>query len=521
VYGRALLRETGRPQGMVESCWGGTSIESWSSAETLARCSGTTTIATSNTQHTSSALTAAATAPTTGTKQSASTAAAAAAAATATASMFPETPAEYGMHPPYQNHVGSGNYNGMISPLLSSPIKGVIWYQGEANAGRYNNYTCQMRAMIEGWRGAWLNPPALKNFTFVLHQLSACTYGGDVPALRWSQQGAVQSWSGLSNVAMSVGLDLYDEQSPCANVHIRNKSAVGERMALAGLALAYNKSVAYTGPVASTFAIKGDTLTVGFVGAIPPLTFKSIANQTMQPLVQGVEVLVGGVWQQAAATPMGIGAAITVKLPSSGGDGNDSDNGGGAVVEAVRYAWASIPTSQLLFDSAPGGLDLYGLPAAPFWANCSATGACTLLLPGSVPGEPNASPLGPYVPSPSPSPPGPAPAPPSPHPPVPPSPGPPQCPRHDDRFPASGTTACSYTNNTAFAATPYATVDVPLNAYAACCAACKSDPKCAAAQLYHGPETRSAVDWCQKFDGSKLQRRRKTSVCPSLNVVIV
>lgn len=131
---------------------------------------------------------------------------------------------------------------------------------GEANARRAANYACQMRAMIEGWRSAWRTAAAgqdegsqtaaaLANFTFIEHQLSACTYGGDVPALRWSQQGAVAPWTDLPSTAMTVGLDLYDATSPCANVHIRNKTAVGERMARAALAVTYRRNLTYTGPV--------------------------------------------------------------------------------------------------------------------------------------------------------------------------------------------------------------------------------------------------------------------------------
>lgn len=168
VYGRALLRETGRPQGMVESCWGGSAVETWSSAEMLERC------------------------PSSG----ASSSSVSVGGGGVSNGDFERTedPEDYALHPPYSNgnnalaQAGSANYLGMINPLLKSPVKGAIWYQGEANAGRYNLYDCQMRAMIEGWRREWMNPPSLKNFTFVLHQLSACTYSGDVPALRWAQQ---------------------------------------------------------------------------------------------------------------------------------------------------------------------------------------------------------------------------------------------------------------------------------------------------------------------------------------------
>lgn len=83
ITGRALLRETGRPQGLIESCWGGTSIETWSDSATLQRCpappdrSGPAAVA-------SGSLAAA--------------------------------PA------------GGSNYNGMIAPFLGFPIRGVIWY---------------------------------------------------------------------------------------------------------------------------------------------------------------------------------------------------------------------------------------------------------------------------------------------------------------------------------------------------------------------------------------------------------
>jgi hypothetical protein len=82
IYGRALLRETGRPQGLVESCWGGSSIESWSDATTLAKCPPA--------KH---------------------------------------PPRRHPLKHPYQ---GANHYYGMIYPFRKLPIRGVIWYQGES-----------------------------------------------------------------------------------------------------------------------------------------------------------------------------------------------------------------------------------------------------------------------------------------------------------------------------------------------------------------------------------------------------
>ena len=198
-------------------------------------------------------------------------------------------------------------------------LRPCVLFTGEANAGRAANYACQMRAMIEGWRSAWQQSASsteaagttsaeasssfdLGNFTFIEHQLSACTYGGDVPALRWSQQGAVAPWTDIPATAMTVGLDLYDATSPCANVHIRNKTAVGERMARAALAVTYNHNVSYTGPVATSFAVGGGGIKIGFSGATSPLKFLSIPSQTVDGHAQGFEVQLAsnGSWVQVS-----------------------------------------------------------------------------------------------------------------------------------------------------------------------------------------------------------------------------
>ena len=54
--------------------------------------------------------------------------------------------------------------------------------------------------------------------------------------------------------------------------------------------------------------------------------------------------------------------------------------------DAVRYAWVDVPASQLLYDAtrSPAAGGLTGLPAGPFWANCSAA-ACALITPGQLP----------------------------------------------------------------------------------------------------------------------------------------
>ena len=270
----------------------------------------------------------------------------------------------------------------------------------------------------------------------MLHQLSACTYTGDVPALRWSQQGAVAPWSSLPRVAMSVGLDLSDPASPCANVHIRNKTAVGERMARAGRALGYPNGeagdTAFTGPVASTFTLSSSSssaddndpgtllLAVGFSGATPPLRFRIIA-QTTRANLTGVEVNYGdarvardsggGSSGSSGSGSSGSGSSPWIPVPahvtayaSKGRSGTAAaaaaaapvpsivvDLGSveghtsGAVPRWVRYAWQSVPDTQLLYDSTVNGEYTHGLPAPPWWVNCTASAGCALIPPGELP----------------------------------------------------------------------------------------------------------------------------------------
>ena len=114
---------------------------------------------------------------------------------------------------------------GMVVPLLPIPVRGVVWYQGEANSAsaHANKYKCQLQALINDWRTKFATLPS-KNLTWVTVQLAPAgdSSGG---ALRLAQQAATS----LPGVGLAVTVDLYDKASPCGAVHIRNKSAVASR----------------------------------------------------------------------------------------------------------------------------------------------------------------------------------------------------------------------------------------------------------------------------------------------------
>ena len=49
----------------------------------------------------------------------------------------------------------SSLFNGMINPIIPYDMKGAIWYQGEANVGRAEQYEILFPSMIEDWREKW------------------------------------------------------------------------------------------------------------------------------------------------------------------------------------------------------------------------------------------------------------------------------------------------------------------------------------------------------------------------------
>ncbi|MCW3106874.1 MAG: sialate O-acetylesterase, partial [Segetibacter sp.] len=51
-------------------------------------------------------------------------------------------------------------YNAMVAPVTNYSIKGFLWYQGEANTGRAEEYARLQPAMIADWRSKWGQPNA-------------------------------------------------------------------------------------------------------------------------------------------------------------------------------------------------------------------------------------------------------------------------------------------------------------------------------------------------------------------------
>lgn len=142
-------------------------------------------------------------------------------------------------------------WNAMIHPLVPYAIKGVIWYQGESNAVRAQDYTHVFTNMIDSWRKEWNEG----DFPFYFVQI-APQYK-QPPYIREAQ---LNTWKTVKNTGMAVITDVGDS----IDIHPRNKQIPGERLAKWALAKDYGKDISYSGPLYQSLKTDGDKVLLTF-----------------------------------------------------------------------------------------------------------------------------------------------------------------------------------------------------------------------------------------------------------------
>ena len=163
-------------------------------------------------------------------------------------------------HTPEKNpNLASVLWNGMIHPLVPYPIRGVIWYQGEANAYRAEVYEKLLTGMIGAWRKAW----GQGDFPFLIVQLTDFNYNEDgATGVKWAQlrdaQSAVADHVPQTGLAVTLGL------GDAEDIHPQRKMEVGERLALWAKKIAYGKDVACQGPVFDSVKYSSGEAVVSF-----------------------------------------------------------------------------------------------------------------------------------------------------------------------------------------------------------------------------------------------------------------
>src|SRR5450759_4480298 len=147
-------------------------------------------------------------------------------------------------------------FNGMVNPVLPYQIKGAIWYQGEANVGRADQYAKIFPAMIQNWRTAW----GIKDFPFYFVQIAPYVYAGvdstESGFLREAQESALK----LAKTGMAVTLDI----ATVKNIHPPYKKEVGERLALLALNNDYGMKNPCVGPVYKSMSVSAGTVKLQF-----------------------------------------------------------------------------------------------------------------------------------------------------------------------------------------------------------------------------------------------------------------
>lgn len=225
-------------------------------------------------------------------------------------------------------------FNGMVHPLIPFPVKGVIWYQGESNAGNAYEYRTRFAAMIQDWRARWGD-----DLPFLWVQLANFRSPQRDPV---SDEWAVLRESQEKTLALpKTGTALAIDVGNAKDIHPRDKQTVGARLALVARGVVYGeKGLVYSGPRYKSMTVEANKIRLQFEHVGGGLVAKggdelkrfSIAGADRQFVwanakIEGDSVLV---WADAVKEP-----------------------------KAVRYA----------FETNPEGCNLYnkeGLPASPF-----------------------------------------------------------------------------------------------------------------------------------------------------------
>lgn len=154
---------------------------------------------------------------------------------------------------------GSGLYNGMIYPIKDYKVKGAIWYQGESNAGRTQEYATFLELLIANWRELWHMP----EMPFLLVQLPNFMDKQTSP----SDSGWARLREAQLKVAMNVphtALSVTYDVGEWNDIHPLNKKEVARRLFLGARKIAYGERLVSSGPVYKDMKIENDKIILTF-----------------------------------------------------------------------------------------------------------------------------------------------------------------------------------------------------------------------------------------------------------------
>jgi sialate O-acetylesterase len=233
------------------------------------------------------------------------------------------------------NHRPANIYNGVLRPTIGYGIRGVIWYQGESNASRAQEYGHLFPMMIQHWRQEW----GQGDFPFYWVQLADFKAEQPQPGdSDWAElrESQTKTQNVIKNGGQAVIIDLGESN----DIHPKNKRDVAERLARIALARDYGVDFKWRSPEYKSVAFEGDKAVVTLD------TFGSSLRTVDVTEVKGFAVCGADrkwVWAEAKI---------------AGKDRVEVKAAGVAKPVAVRYAWADNPVCNLF--------SVEGLPVTPF-----------------------------------------------------------------------------------------------------------------------------------------------------------
>lgn len=332
-FGRELHRQLKVPVGLINSSWGGTPIQAWTSTASHEAVPQLAPLVENLKKAIASYDPVAAQQ-----RYEKQLAAWKAAAEKAKDPAERQAQARRKPRPPQDPRLSQGSpgrlYNGMIAPLAPYAIRGAIWYQGEANAGNAPLYGIQLRTMIAEWRQLWQQG----EFPFLFVQLPNFMAPQQQPSETsgWPliREQFVQTLA-VPNTGMAVTIDVGEAN----DIHPKNKQDVGYRLAQWALAKTYGKDVVACGPLYKAARTDGNAMIVEFDYAAGGLAARD-GGKLKGFAIAGADKKF--VWAEAKI----VGQTVVVSAADV------------AAPAAVRYAWANNPDCNLVNQA--------GLPASPF-----------------------------------------------------------------------------------------------------------------------------------------------------------
>jgi len=254
-------------------------------------------------------------------------------------------------------------HNAMIAPLVPFGIRGVIWYQGEADTGMPALYRSTFPALIRSWRAEF----GQGDFPFLFVQIAPYKKIVSEPQeSAWAELRDAQRFTSLTvpNTAMVVITDWGHEM----DIHVKPKKPVGERLALTARAVVYHEKIAWCGPSYSGMKVDSGKIVLSFDHVNGGLETRAFVLENVMKDPRTGES--GGALHVKTDDPAGSSLPLQ-GFTIAGADQHFVNakaeiRGDRVVVSspqvpaavAVRYGWADYPTGNLFNKE--------GFPASPF-----------------------------------------------------------------------------------------------------------------------------------------------------------